>query len=119
MKRIVLTVAFLLGGTAVAHANPPGMTPGPTPYGASQHEVGPGDRIGPRGVMRGPRAGGKRHLAPQLKARLVAMFDRDQDGRLEGRERRAAKRFVRKLVKRQAMQGQRGDRGQRGQRGRR
>ena len=37
MQRIALTVALLVGGTAVAHANPPGLTPGP----ASQDQLGP------------------------------------------------------------------------------
>ena len=115
MKRIALTVALLLGGTAVASANPPGMTPGPTPQDA-QDQVGPGGGwMGPRGPMaRGPRAergdrgdrcprAERRRLPPQVKARLVVMFDRDQDGRLQGPERRAAKQFLRQLHARRAM----------------
>ncbi len=113
MKRIILTVAFLLGGTAVASANPPGLTPGPAPQGPMQDQFGP-DAGGPRGPMargpgRGQRAGRAiaRRLPPQLKARLIARFDRDGDGRLQGPERRAAKRFVRQLV-RHRMQAQGG-----------
>ena len=139
MKRIALTVALLLGGTAVAHANPPGMTPGPMPQDA-QDQVGPGGGwMGPRGPMargpradrgdRGPRAdrgdrgdrgdraprAERRRLPPQVKARLVARFDRDQDGRLQGPERRAARQFLRQLHARRAMARQHrgGARGQR------
>ncbi len=111
MKRIALTVALLLGGTAVAHANPPGMSPGPAPQ--AQPQAGPGGWMGPRGPMAGPgrmqRDGaraGKRHLPPRLRARLVAMFDRDGDGRLQGPERRAAKKFVRQLRHRRQGAGQ-------------
>lgn len=114
MKRIALTVALLLGGTAVAHANPPGLTPGPAPQGAPQDQLGPdADWAGPQGPMaRGPGRGqgvGRaiaRRLPPQLRARLIARFDRDGDGRLEGPERQAAKRFVRRVLRhRQARQG--------------
>lgn len=103
MKRIVLAVALLLGGTAVAHANPPGLTPGPEaqdPY----RELGPRAERGERGPglrqqHRGPRA--QRHrLPPRLRAMLVQRFDRDGDGRLQGPERRAAKRFVRHVIAR-------------------
>lgn len=113
MKRIALTVALLLGGTAVAHANPPGMSPGPAPQ-APQPEAGAGAWMGPRAPMAGgpgraQRDGaraGKRHLPPRLRARLVAMFDRDGDGRLQGPERRAAKKFVRQLRHRRQGGGQ-------------
>ena len=120
MKRIALTVALLLGGTAVAHANPPGMTePGPAPAPYGQQDVEPGQRLGPRGPMRGPDGPGgpggggavmrgqhgpggqhlgKHRLPPRVRARLVAMFDRNGDGRLEGPERRAARRFVKRLI---------------------
>ena len=121
MKRIALTVALLLGGTAVAHANPPGLTPGP----ASQDQLGPdADRAGPQGPrVRGPGDGQRagraiaRRLPPRLRARLIARFDRNGDGRLEGPERQAAKRFVRTVLRhRQARQGM-GPRGGRGGQG--
>src|SRR4051812_47340489 len=96
MKRIALAVALLLGGTSVASANPPGMTPGPIPQGM---EPGPRmERDGQRMQRDGQRDGQRgrhRRLPPQLRARLLAMFDRDGDGRLQGPERRAAKQFVR------------------------
>lgn len=108
MKRIAITVALLLGGSAVAHANPPGMTPGPAPQGAEPDQLGPdAGWAGPRGPMaRGPGPGQRvgraiaRRLPPQLRARLIAVFDRNGDGRLDGPERRAARRFVRQLIRR-------------------
>lgn len=33
----------------------------------------------------------------RMKARLIARFDRDGDGRLTGQEQRAAKRFVKRM----------------------
>src|SRR5262245_27350726 len=100
MKRITLALLLLVGGTSVASANPPGLTPGPDgPYQEAPRELGPGAWNAPRGPMargegrmqRGGRAGRMKHrLPPRLRARLLAMFDRNQDGRLEGPERRAA-----------------------------
>lgn len=120
MKRITLTIALLLGGATAAHAQAPGQTaPGPAPqapYGPyAQQDDGPGDRVGPRGPrgpggpgamrgQRGPRGERgqrmKHRMPPELRRKLVAMFDRDQDGRLDQRERRAAKRFVKRLAMR-------------------
>jgi Spy/CpxP family protein refolding chaperone len=111
MKRIAIALALLVGGTTVAHANPPGLSPGPAPIAPYAQEAGPGEgRMGPRGKMgRGKRDGarmGKQHrLPPQLRAKLVAMFDRDQDGRLDKREKRAAKRFVKRAMQRRARHG--------------
>lgn len=125
MKRITLSLALLLGGTAVAHANPPGATPPAAPmapYGVDAPQFDGAGR-GPRGAMaRGPRAGhpgergrraGKHRLPPRLRARLVAMFDRDRDGRLEGPERREARQFVKQLRERRGAGGA-GARGPRG-----
>lgn len=143
MKRIALTLVLLLGGTTVAHANPPGLSPTPADAAGEVPAAGPWARgpMAERGPMaqRGPRGGrgpmaqrgsraGKHRLPPQLRARLVAMFDRDGDGRLQGPERRAARRFVRKVVARrlahrgagqglapgQAPRGPRGPRGPQG-----
>lgn len=134
MKRTILALALLLGGTAVAHADPggpPGLTPGPAPQGpmAPYADGGPGaygpGAYGPqRGaqpgrMQRGPRGGarmGRHRLPPRVRARLVQMFDRDGDGRLQGPERREARRFVRQLIKRRmhAAQGARGQGGGRG-----
>jgi hypothetical protein len=134
MKRIAIAVALLLGGTAVAHANPPGLTPGPAPIDVDVDiDVGPGGRGGPgwdgpsgpmargeRGPMargeRGPRGArmGQHRLPARLRARLVQMFDRDGDGRLQGPERRAARRFVKRvIVRRLHAQHGRGPRGPR------
>lgn len=125
MKRITLALLLLVGGTSVASAEPPGLTPGPDgPYqqapqepgpgawdgarGPRMHERGPGrmqrgDRMGGQRMggqrMGGQRMGGQRHrLPPQLRARLLQMFDRNQDGRLEGPERVAARRFARTVI---------------------
>lgn len=110
---LVLALSTLLAGAAIAQ---PGATPvappsGPVdPYLApradqpDQLRRGPADRVG-RQRMGGPRQGGKRmgqaqgqrRLPPALRARLIARFDQNGDGRLTGPERRAAKRFVREL----------------------
>ncbi|HVV86020.1 MAG TPA: hypothetical protein VHE35_23330 [Kofleriaceae bacterium] len=69
-------------------------------YGAPGHgrmmRGGRGMRDGQPGE-RGPR-GRHRRLPPQLRARLMARFDRNGDGRLEGPERRAARQFVRTVI---------------------
>jgi hypothetical protein len=37
---------------------------------------------------------GRHRLPPRVRAALIARFDRDGDGRLTGRERKQAKRFI-------------------------
>jgi hypothetical protein len=128
MKRIVLAVALLLGGTAVANAEqygpsgPPGLTPAapeaqPAPDGPGfgardgrwmgergQRMGERGQRMGERGQRMGQRGQrmGRHRLPPAVRARLVQMFDRDGDGRLQGPERRAARRFARQVLARRA-----------------
>jgi hypothetical protein len=63
MKQIILAVALVLGGTAVAHAQP-----------MRQQQQ--------------PRQ--------EMRQRLVEKFDRDGDGQLTGREKRAAKIFIKR-----------------------
>lgn len=98
---LLLSTLFL--GTAAAQ---PGRVLHP-PSGPVEQVDGPrmgGDRM-MRERRRGPAAQQQRHrLPPRVRAMLVARFDRNGDGRLTGRERAKAKRFVKQ--QRQGRQGQ-------------
>ncbi len=87
MKRIVLLVSFVLaGGVSTAFAD---------------HRAPPTGAGGPRaGQVHGPGEQRQHHrprLPRQVREQLLRRFDRDGDGRLDRRERRAARRFVMQL----------------------
>ncbi|MBK9036469.1 MAG: hypothetical protein IPL61_35355 [Myxococcales bacterium] len=117
---LTFLLSALLGGAAAAQPAPPLAPPGGPVRPAGPDDTarprGPGDRPG-RDARAGDRQG---RLPPALRQLLLARFDRDHDGRLTGRERQQAKRFVKRHRRqlRQTMgeggQGQRGQ-GQRGQ----
>lgn len=90
MKRIVLIVSLILaGGASTALADQLAPSSGFVGPGADRAQ-GPG--------MQGPGVQRHRHrLPPQVRRHLLQRFDRDGDGRLDGRERRAAKRFVKRM----------------------
>ncbi len=98
MKRIVLLVGLLLaGGASTALADQFAPPSGPVGPGPGPGMQGPG--MQGQG-MQGPGTQRQRHrhrLPPQVRQQLLQRFDRDGDGRLTGRERRAAKRFVLRL----------------------
>ena len=86
MKVAVASIVFLLG-VGVASAQPAGPYNAPPPPVAAvpQPPPPPAQQARPRGMLR------------QL---LLARFDRNHDGRLEPRERRAAARALRRLARR-------------------
>jgi hypothetical protein len=78
-------------------------------WDSPQQQQMPGQRgmrgmRGERGGMRGER--GMRGQRGELRRLLIAHFDRNGDGRLEPRERRAAARALRRIAKRLARGGQ-------------
>lgn len=73
IRLVVLFAVLLAGGAANAEAQP-----------------GAGGEVRPQQEQRMERRG-------RMKAKLIARFDRDGDGRLTGQERRAAKRFVKRM----------------------
>lgn len=79
MKLASLVVLAMLGG--IAHAD----------------DRGPVDPYGPYGEA--PRARGKALQRQRLRALLIQQFDRNGDGRLEGRERKQAAKALRRLAK--------------------
>ena len=93
MKSVALAFATLLVAAGVASAQPADPYGGPMPPPPAQ--VRP-----------------QRPEMAALRAALLARFDRDHDGRLEPRERRAAARALRRLARqldRQAMRQARRD----------
>lgn len=93
--RTLLLSALLLGslflGTAAAQplAPPSGPVPAAGPADPYARPMRP-DR------MQGPGQQRRHRLPPALRAALLQRFDRNGDGRLTGRERMQAKRFVMK-----------------------
>ncbi len=92
IRSSLLLAALILGSILVgtAAAQPGALAP---PSGPVQVDHGP--RHHDRDHARQPRARDRRaRISPQVRAALIARFDRNGDGRLTGPERRRAKKFV-------------------------
>ena len=125
MKSVAFIFAAVVGLAGAAHAQPadpygPGPYPQPGPY----VQPGPPPVYLPAPVqpVPGPMPAGVRPWRPwraqgaqggELRAAIIARFDRNHDGVLEPQERRRAIRALRRIARRMAREERRTERAER------